>query len=140
MLNGVGAVFRALAVAEQGDPKGADGMRREALSMLKTARDGFQRMRNEMKPQTIDFGKAPKTLKNIPIEMVFRRRGHELPKDTAVLADVALKELDRYIAAIDKLTFEGGGKSRPAILQMNDDLHRLMELGVAISSLADAAA
>jgi hypothetical protein len=140
MLNGISYVFRALAAAEQGDPRAAAGMRSEALAALKKARENFQRVRNEMKSQDINFEKAPKTIGSASMEAVFRRRGYDLPKNTTALADVALKELDRYTAAIEALSFEGGGKARPAILRANDDLHRLTELGVAISTLSDAAA
>jgi hypothetical protein len=140
LLNSISYTFRALAAAEQGDPKGADGMRREALGMLRATHDDFQRIRNEMKAQNIDFSKAPKTLGNAPMEVVFRRRGYNLPKTTAELAEIAIKEIDLYVAAVEALRFDGPANSRPAVLRVNDELHRLMELGVAISTLSDAAA
>lgn len=139
LMNGIGFTFRALGAVEQGDPKGADGMRREALGTLRQTRENFQRIRNEMKAQEINFSKAPKTLNNVPIEIVFRRRGYGLPKNTVELAEIAIKEIDLYIAAVEALRFDGPANSRPAVLRLNDELHRLMELGVAISTLSDAA-
>lgn len=139
LMNGISYTFRALAAVELGDPKEADGMRREALGTLRATRDEFQRIKNEMKAQDINFSKAPKTLNNVAIETVFKRRGYNLPKNTVDLADIAIKEIELYIAAVDALRFDGPASSRPVVLRMNDELHRLMELGVAISSLSDAA-
>jgi hypothetical protein len=138
LLNSIGMTFRALAAAEQGNRDSANGLKREALSILEAARADFGRVKNEMKRRTIDLGRAPPTLNNIPIQMIFQQRGYPVPRDTAELADIALREAERYNTVLQALDFGDPNRSRPAVLRLNDQLHRLMALGVAISQLADA--
>jgi hypothetical protein len=138
LLAAVGATFRALAEAELGNKGGADGMRREALSMLQNALKDFQQIKNQMKPHKLDLAKAA-PINNVKVDVIFRRRGYEVPTDTAQLADIALREIGAYIKAVSALDFSGQGKGRSAVYRLNDELHRMMALGIAISQLADTA-
>jgi hypothetical protein len=139
MLDACGMMFRALAAAERGDRGGANGLKKEAASMLQSARDEFQRMAREMKARPIVPALAPRLPNGAPIEAIFAQRGVAIPKDTAQLADLALTQIEQFAAAVNAIDFETPAAARAGTLRVNDGLYRLVTFGVAISNLADTA-
>lgn len=135
LLNGISQTFQALARAEVGDVQGANGRKSEAIALLRSSREGFQRIVNEMKERKIDYKKLSSA--DSLIAEVFQRRGYRVPQTTKDLAVIALREIDLYLAAVERLELGDPKTSRPALLRVNDELHRLMELGIFISELAD---
>ncbi len=59
LLNGIVETFKAIAVAEDGDANGANGRKREAVSLLRRSQELYQKLVNEMKAQKIKYEKVP---------------------------------------------------------------------------------
>ena len=139
LLNGIVETFKAIAVAEDGDANGANGRKREAVSLLRRSQELYQKLVNEMKAQKINYEKVPPNGFPRPLPQILERHGHRMPQTTTELASIALKELEKYLSAVEPLQFGVVSVSRPQLLVVNDRLHSVMELGIVISQLSDTA-
>ena len=140
LLNGIVETFKAIAVAEDGDANGANGRKREAVSLLRRSQELYQKLVNEMKAtQKINYEKVPPNGFPRPLPQILERHGYRMPQTTTELASIALKELEKYLSAVEPLQFGVVSVSRLQLLVVNDRLHSVMELGIVISQLSDTA-
>ena len=139
LLEGISMTFRAIAQAERGNQDGARGNQKEALSLFTRSQELFSQVRREMRVRPISLVKAPKMFAGRPIEAIFASYKLAVPKSTAELAAIADGQLTAYKKAVELINFGERSASRAQIDEMTRQLRSLMELGLIISALADAA-
>lgn len=139
LLEAASTALQAMKQAELGEVKAANNQIQEALAALKKSKEEFTAVAEKIKSHKIYYEKVPKEVGGVPILAILESYKIERPRTAGELAKIALNEVNLLTVAMNDLKFGDLLASRAGVLKFSGALRRALDVGVVISTLADAA-
>jgi hypothetical protein len=136
LLYGATQILAAIQMAEIDRDKASSNLK-EGLSYLEKARQMFAEVQKRAGSAPLNPEKM-KLLKEAVARIVSTHK-ITMPKTMDELSQLAMSEVNRFMAATKEMGFDSTQRARSTTLTFSAAINRLLDVGVLVSELADTA-
>jgi hypothetical protein len=137
LLYGASQIFAGIQQAELDRDKATDKLK-EGVAYLAKARSMFSAVQKYAGTAPLNPEKV-KLLREAVIRIQNVHGLKVIPKSMDELSQLAISEVDRFMEATKGMSFESVQKARATTLTFSTAIHRLLDVGVLVSELAETA-